>query len=168
MPLTDPVDILLEQNDWALRTLIDACANLDDSDFHREFPIGCGSLHNTVVHILAAMRGWADVLAGRPARPRIDERDDRLTTEQLHALRADATAELVALADAHPSDEWLSVERIGRTWTFARGGILAHVVTHGMHHRAQCLNILRQLNQDPLPPSSVLEWMATENGAPTS
>ena len=27
-----------------------------------------------------------------------------------------------------------------------------------MHHRAQCLNMLRQLGVTPLPPSSVAEW----------
>jgi uncharacterized damage-inducible protein DinB len=36
--------------------------------------------------------------------------------------------------------------------------VLTHVTTHGMHHRAQCLNMLRQLGVTPLPPSSVTEW----------
>jgi uncharacterized damage-inducible protein DinB len=41
---------------------------------------------------------------------------------------------------------------------FARAAVLAHVTTHGMHHRAQCLNILRRLGVTPLRPSSVAEW----------
>jgi len=28
-----------------------------------------------------------------------------------------------------------------------------------MHHRAQCLNMLRQLGVDPVPPSAVVEWI---------
>jgi uncharacterized damage-inducible protein DinB len=40
-----------------------------------------------------------------------------------------------------------------------------HVATHGMHHRAQCLNMLRQLGVNPLPPISVLEWILS-TGAP--
>jgi uncharacterized damage-inducible protein DinB len=39
-----------------------------------------------------------------------------------------------------------------------RGAVLAHVTTHGTHHRAQCLNMLRRLGVNPLPPSSVAEW----------
>ena len=35
---------------------------------------------------------------------------------------------------------------------------LTHITTHGTHHRAQCLNMLRQLGVTPLPPSSVAEW----------
>ena len=40
----------------------------------------------------------------------------------------------------------------------ARAAVLTHVATHGMHHRAQCLNMLRRLDVQPLPPSSVSEW----------
>jgi uncharacterized damage-inducible protein DinB len=42
--------------------------------------------------------------------------------------------------------------------------MLAHVTTHGMHHRAQCLNMLRRLEvaglSDNLPELDVLEWQA--------
>jgi uncharacterized damage-inducible protein DinB len=48
--------------------------------------------------------------------------------------------------------------RDGRTIELTRGAVLAQVVTHGMHHRAQCLNMLRQLGVTPLPASSVVEW----------
>ena len=48
--------------------------------------------------------------------------------------------------------------RDGRTFDLTRGAVLAHVVTHGMHHRAQCLNMLRRLGVRPLPPGSVTEW----------
>ncbi len=34
----------------------------------------------------------------------------------------------------------------GKTHRFALGAALVHVTTHGMHHRAQCLNMLRHLS----------------------
>jgi uncharacterized damage-inducible protein DinB len=34
-----------------------------------------------------------------------------------------------------------------------------------MHHRAQCLNMLRHLGVTPLPPSSVTEWDLMGNSA---
>jgi uncharacterized damage-inducible protein DinB len=49
--------------------------------------------------------------------------------------------------------------RAGKTFSFPRVGVLVHVTTHGMHHRAQCLNMLRHLGVTPLPPSSVAEWI---------
>ncbi|RMH26245.1 MAG: hypothetical protein D6693_07555 [Planctomycetota bacterium] len=42
--------------------------------------------------------------------------------------------------------------------------MVTHVCTHGMHHRAQCLNMLRRLGVETLPPSSVVEWMLTADG----
>jgi uncharacterized damage-inducible protein DinB len=47
--------------------------------------------------------------------------------------------------------------------------MLIHVTTHGMHHRAQCLNMLRQLAvpgiSDRLPEIDVLEWQVTSAAA---
>ena len=62
-------------------------------------------------------------------------------------------------ARAHPLDELVTGSRGGRTFTFARGAVLTHVLTHGMHHRAQCINMLRQMGAEALPPSAVLEWI---------
>ena len=62
----------------------------------------------------------------------------------------------------HPLDEIVSRERNGKMYSFTRGAVLTHVATHGMHHRAQCLNMLRKLGVAPLPPSSVMEWTFTE------
>ena len=36
--------------------------------------------------------------------------------------------------------------------------MITHIATHGMHHRAQCLNMLKHLGVNPLPKSSVAEW----------
>ena len=46
-----------------------------------------------------------------------------------------------------------------KTFEFMRGAVLMQVTTHGMHHRAQCINMLRQLGVKPLPNSSVADWM---------
>jgi uncharacterized damage-inducible protein DinB len=46
----------------------------------------------------------------------------------------------------------------GKTLTMTRAATFAHLATHNAHHRAQCLNMLKQLGVRPLPPSSVAEW----------
>lgn len=162
MTTTDPRDILLVHNRWATRHLLEACAALTDEQFHQRFEMGPGSLHDTITHILGAMRGWADLLAGREQRPRLEAEGGPRTVDQLLTLLDELSDELEALAAAHPDDEEVSGERGGRTWTFRRGGVLTHVTTHGMHHRAQCLNMLRQLGVEELPRSAVVEWMVYE------
>jgi uncharacterized damage-inducible protein DinB len=68
MPTSDPLDILLAHDRWATRNILDACSKLSDEQFHQRFEMGPGSLHDTITHVLAAMRLWGDLLASR-ARP---------------------------------------------------------------------------------------------------
>jgi uncharacterized damage-inducible protein DinB len=157
MPTSNPVEILLEHDRWATRNIIAACAGLTHDQFHQRFEMGPGSLHETTTHILHALRGWGDLLAGREQRPPLEGKE-RAPAELL-ALLDELADDFSANARKHPLEETVSRQRDGKMYTFSRGGVITHVATHGMHHRAQCLNMLRHLGVNPLPQSSVLEWM---------
>jgi len=157
MPTSNPLEILLEHDAWATRQIIEACARLSPEEFHQRFEMGPGSLHDTVTHILGAKQSWGDVLAVREHRARL-EGTERSPAELL-ALADKITADLATTAHAHPLEEIVTPRWGDKVYTFSRGGVLTHVTTHGMHHRAQCLNMLKQLGVSPLPLSSVLEWM---------
>jgi uncharacterized damage-inducible protein DinB len=163
MPPSNPVEILLEHDRWATRNIIQACAALPEDQFHRRFEMGPGSLHDTTTHILGAMRSWGDVIAGREARPRLE--GTRRTPSELLSLLDEIAGDFAATARSRPHDELVSAERGGKKYTFTRGAILTQIMTHGMHHRAQCLNMLRQLGVSPLPQSSVLEWTLSAGAA---
>jgi uncharacterized damage-inducible protein DinB len=160
MPTSNPVEILLAHDRWATRNIIEACATLTPDQFHQRFEMGPGSLHDTTMHILAAMRVWGDLLAGREQRSRL-EGTKRSTTELL-ALHDELAADFLDSARKYPLDETVTRQRLdGKTLLLSRGGVITHVATHGMHHRAQCLNMFRQIGVTPLPKSSVVEWMTT-------
>jgi uncharacterized damage-inducible protein DinB len=159
MPTSNPLDILLAHNQWATRQILDACAKLTPEQFHRRFEMGSGSLHDTATHILAAMRVWADLLAGREQRPRLE--GTQRPVSELVAFLDEIAADLAKTAKAHPLEELVTRVRDGKSYTFSRGAVLTHVTTHGMHHRAQCINMLRHVGVSPLPPSSVMEWSLT-------
>ncbi len=156
MPASDPVQILLAHNHWATRNVLDACAKLTDAQLDQEFEMGAGSLRATMTHVLGALRGWGDLLAQRDQRERL-ETQDPLSPVQLLEMLDEVGADILATVDS-PLDEVLTAERGGKSYSFTRGAILTHVTTHGMHHRAQVLNMLRHLGVDPVPPSSVMEW----------
>jgi uncharacterized damage-inducible protein DinB len=159
MPTSDVLQILLAHDRWSTAQMLDACARLTPDQFHRRFEIGHGSLHDTLAHVIAALRALTDTLAGSEPRPRVDGDGRRRTPGELRALLEASYDEFAAEASRRPLEETVTrTMRTGRTLTLTRGAALVHVTTHGTHHRAQCLNMLRHLGVTPLPPSSVAEW----------
>ena len=159
MPESDLLQILLSHDRWATTNMLDACTRLTADQFHRRFDIGPGSLHDTLTHIIGAMRAWTETLAGHEPRPRLDTDGQSRTAQQLQSLLDETCSAFSVETRRRPHDEIVSrVTRDGRTVTMTRGAVLAQIITHGVHHRAQCLNMLRQLGVIPLPPSSVAEW----------
>jgi uncharacterized damage-inducible protein DinB len=161
MPTHAPLVILLTHNAWANRQLLEACGKLTEDQFHKPFEMGPGSLHDTVTHIIGTMRAWGDMLAGREQRDRLE--GEKRSVHELQALHDQVDADLQLAAKEGELDTTVTGERGGRTYTFMRGAVLTHVTTHGMHHRAQCVNMLRQLGAD-IPLNSVIEWMLTVDG----
>lgn len=156
MAESDITAILLAHNHWATRNILDACATLPDDQFHRRFEMGPGSLHDTLRHTLYAMGHWADVLAARTYRTR-DPAKRYTVPEMLEILDA-ISAELVDVATLHPPSGIVERTRDNKTERYTRAAVLAHITTHGVHHRAQCLNMLRHCGIDPVPLSSVTGW----------
>lgn len=183
----DPLEILLAHDAWATRELLNRCRTLTREQFHREFPIGPGSLHLTLTHIISVMRRWTDRLAERPPRPMLHvhrefphlsgEAKDR-TPEELILLHDEATTELAAVAGEWRRRglgttirlDWPGKDGKTKRYTFTRGAVLVHVCTHGMHHRAQCANMLRHLGvpglSDALPDWSAVDWQAETESPP--
>ena len=158
MPTSNPLDILLKHDRWATRQIMEKCVLLTGEQFNRKFEMGPGTLQATLTHILGAQRFWSDLLAGREPRPRLETDGKQRTPAELMALLDEIASEFAAVAAAYPLEELVYRVRDGKTYSFTRGGVVTHVTTHGMHHRAQCLNMLRHLGVSPLPPSSVTEW----------
>ena len=165
MSTTNPVDILLEHDRWATRQILAACEMLSPAQFSQKFDLGPGSLQATLTHMIAAMNTWADTLSVRPLGRRIDQDGQSYSVQQLTALHDTAITAFIHIARTLPLDQVVTRERLGKTYTFPRVTIITHVATHDMHHRAQCLNMLKQLGVNPLPPSSVVEWSRATNAA---
>ena len=161
-PPTDPSSVLIAHDRWANQHLYQACKALTQEQLNKPFDMGTGSIHNNLVHNLSAMQAWTDVLNELPRRPDIE--DNAYTIDQIIELHAPTTADFEQAAISKPFDTVISRERGGQTYTFTAGGILTHVMTHSMHHRAQCLNMLRHLGVQSQPMSSVAEWMRATNG----
>lgn len=159
-PATDPALVLLQFERWANQRLFDACSNLSDEDLDREFEMGLGSLRANLIHVIGAIRGWTDLL-NRAEEPRFQPKHDPPgpSIDQLRILHDEVMDDFEAATTSGKPSDLFRPEREGRTYRFSRGGVLAHVTTHSMHHRAQCLNMIRHLGVPEQPESSVFQWM---------
>ena len=157
MPITNPHEVLLAHDHWANLQMYESCRSLTQQQMDHPFEMGTGSIANNLVHNLGAMRGWTDVLNEAEQRPRLEE--GGYTLAQIEQLHEEVSSDFKQAALSQPFDRVLTPNRGGKTYRFTAGGILTHVTTHSMHHRAQCLNMLRQLGVQSLPMSSVMEWM---------
>ena len=171
--MTTTLERLLEYDRWAMRRLLEASRSLTSQQFHARFDIGPGSMHDTLRHIIGAMRRWADRIEQRELKPSIEQDPSPGTIDELRTMLDDAADEIGRIARdlerTNRLDE--SFQVVIRGWkgefriTF--GTALLHLMTHGVHHRAQCLNILRRLGvaADQLPEIDAIEWELDASGA---
>lgn len=160
-PQMDLLDRLLGHDAWTTRQLIAIAATLPDEQLDREFDIGHRTVRATLVHIIVNVEVWSAMMAGEPVKrpgraprgPSMSELEARL---DVAAARLARVARSIAARGAW-DETWPDVLDDPPT-AKSYGGAIAHVVTHGMHHRAQLLYMLRRIGMTELPEGDVLSW----------
>jgi len=148
---SDPIDVLLQHNEWATRRVLEICLALTDDEFDRPFGIGPGSLRATLLHIVTRYDFWADTIAERsagdkPKRPRLTVRSSaQAMLDALGPAAADFRA--VAFIAVKTGLEMTVRPNWSRVPLITKGAAIVHMCTHAMHHRAQCLIMLRRLGR---------------------
>ena len=156
--LVFPLETLIAADQWGTRLIIDAAHGLSREQFTREFNIGPGSVQKTLTHIVGALLRTVDVLGGLPPREPLDA-TQFATPDALVPLLEYATTQLRAQSKARPLSDLVTREFAGKSYKFTRNGIIVHICTHGAYHRAQCVNMLKQLGVSPVPDPSAIKWM---------
>lgn len=171
--MNDPIiRVLLGHNAWATRHLLESLRPLSDEQLHRKFDIGPGSVHDTLRHIIGAMLRWADRIGERELRPSIEDASAApLTITQLLAELDRAEVDLDAAVSRAVETNQLERTIVfkmedGTEFTFTKAAAIVHVATHGMHHRAQVMNMRRRLGLPSLGVDlDAVEWELVQNGA---
>src|SRR5687767_5472256 len=156
----DILDRFLGHDAWTTRELLRRCEGLSDEQLDREFAIGHGSLRKTFVHIVWNIEVWTDLMCERPVRARLGKEAETIG-RLIQRLEA-AAVEFALTARLAQEEGWLddefadTVETPPVMHTF--GATIVHLVTHSMHHRAQVLNMMRQLGIKELIEGDALSW----------
>lgn len=152
---------------WANRCVWDTAADVNDEQLDRSFELGEGSLRKTLAHIYGAERAWHERCAGPEAEalPRGRETHSlaeiREATGRISRVRDDWLASF-SNADL---DREIAYDKDGHTYAHPLSDVLLHVCNHGMHHRAQALNMLRRMGKK-VPVIDLLIMRMKEAGRP--
>lgn len=155
----DLLDRLLGHDSWTTGRLLELAETLSDRELDHEFEIGHRSVRRTLEHVVWNIECWTDLMKGRRVRPRPAGDHSIATLSQHHRS---AAAELYRfarkIADEHRLDDTFldTLDNPPREKSF--GGVIVHLATHGMHHRAQLLFMLRRLGVENLPEGDALTW----------
>ncbi len=136
---------LFAHNDWARDKVMELASPMSDEQLDRPFEMGPGSLRRTVQHMWACEQHWLNRwrgMAGLGTEPNLamDVLWDRFRKT---AVERDALFDSVG--EPGFSNKISFTADSGETHTFPLGDMVLHVSNHGVHHRAQALNMLRRL-----------------------
>ena len=151
---------LIRHDAWTTRLLLTRAADLPDAALDQPFDMGHRTLRRTFQHIVANMECWCDLILARSQRPSAQAPNDNI---HILLTRLDiVAAELAALGESFSSggrDDDIFTDYLDKPpLQKSVGTALVHLTTHGMHHRAQCLWMMRHLGLQNLPEGDVFSW----------
>jgi uncharacterized damage-inducible protein DinB len=157
------LDRLLSQDAWTTRQLLLRCQSLSAEQMQHEFDIDSRSLSATLRHLIGAMEFHTDRLLGRTISD--SYRDDTSVDGMLLRLTTvakDFAAFATKVEREGREDEMMTNENNENLRTL--GGVIAHVITHNMHHRAQAMYIMNKLGMSDIIEGDVLGWESVARG----
>ena len=155
---TDHVLLLVEHARWGETELLDAAAGLSDEQLDRPFEMSLGSFRKVVTHTIGAGRSWVDVYREAEMRPWLGD-EGPFSVPELRDLMMSTYDQWVAALRELDRTKIVERERDGKRFSISRPEIVTHVFTHAAHHRAHCINMLRQMGVDPLPTGGLAKWV---------
>ncbi len=140
-------------NAWANRRLLEAAAQLSDSDYRADRGVFFRSMHGTLNHLLATDRIWMKRFTGTGDAP---DRLDAILHDRLDALRAAREAEdrrivtwIAGLDEAQLAGS-IRYRRVSSPEEFVQPLMpaLDHWFNHQTHHRGQAHALLTGLGRE--------------------
>lgn len=152
---------------WMTTRTLTAARTLDQSELHRAFPIGIGSVFETMVHLCGAEFIWVRVVTNRAdgiTMPTTAQCPDLDSVERLwKETRLEWDAFLHALTPEE-CERIVQRTRDGRTYSQRVSDACMQVPTHALYHNAQISFMFRSMGK-ALPDSSWIGWARERCGS---
>jgi len=151
MSRLNTINALFRHYDWAQEKMLAASGGLTREQLNQPFEIGMGTLRLTLQHIHDAERTWLQRCLGEPAAT-MPPADESATISTIRQFAGETAAKrkrfLESLAETNV-ERPLPITRNGQNFTIKLCDVFLQVCNHGMHHRAQAINMQRSLGLRP-------------------
>jgi uncharacterized damage-inducible protein DinB len=155
------VKLLHAYNAWANNRILHALADVPEQEYLQDMKSSHGSIHGTMVHIVAAEKLWQSRWSGTPGETLLTT-DDVPSLPRLTSLWEEVgrgTARFIGAMTDRKLANTLQVDSLAAgpiTLTYWQS--LQHLVDHSSYHRGQIIALLRQLGFTP-PTTSMLLFL---------
>jgi uncharacterized damage-inducible protein DinB len=164
--MKEQLDSLYEYGAWVNERLLDAAAALTEGQFAQKVMPGFGSVHLTLVHILASETMWFARWQGQSPKTMLSQTE--LPTleairERWAELVDERSAYLASLdeADLAATVHWTNTR--GQPYSLPRWQVLLHCANHSTHHRSEVAAMLTELGHEP-DSTDLLEYYLNRAG----
>ena len=155
----DLLDRLLGHDSWTTGQLLELAGTLDDDQLDQEFGFGHRTVRRTLEHIVWNIECWTDLIQGRDVRSRPDPGPPITALSRRHEAAFSELRQFArGVCDQQRLDETFLDTLDDPPTEKSFGGVIVHLATHGMHHRAQLLIMMRRLGVAGLPEGDALSW----------
>lgn len=148
----EPIRTLFNYSDRANGQLIEASSRLTDDQLDRAFPMGRGSLRKTLLHIWAGEHVGLLRWKGQADTPWPDENVPTPVTviaRDLNQTSTDRDVFLGSLDESILRQLTRYLDSVAGYFQATLTDMILQGLVHSIHHRAQAVNMLRQLGIEP-------------------
>lgn len=134
-------------NSWANRRVLETACSVRPEDLHRDLRTSFGSIHGTLLHLVAGEWRWLQFWLDRPYEREYppEEFFDAAAIERFWAAIA---TEQHAFAEAL-TEERMRATKLVRGTERTLADTLQHLLNHSSYHRGQIASLLRQTGYAP-------------------
>ncbi len=158
----DSVRTFLKYSDWANDIVLRAAGPLDDARLDKPFAMGRGSLRMELLHVCAGESVWVARWQSRAETPWPNE-EERVSvagiTERFTAVYRERDAFVATLTDRDLGRSVTYRDSKGSLFSATLADMMTQMIVHSTHHRAQIVNMLRNVGVTPAPDLDYMYWV---------
>ncbi len=145
--MTTGLPDFFKYNLWANLRLLDACAQLSDTQLDATMNGTFGSVRETLMHLFTSEEGYVSSFTGTTPTPPLKEFATFARFDELRRRAERSGKELITIAEQRDLSQIFHLD--GGTYEAQAIIVVIQAINHGIDHRSQISTLLSQQGIDP-------------------